>query len=804
MSSWALSFLSERERWSVVWRRAYALAALGLVIYYAAYPAFFIPDYGFTTAWPPNDFGRVIRTVDASHPAAQHLKPGDVLLAVNGRGVVQTAWGPLFPPGQNTYQVTIQRETERQVLELPVRPATGELLRGRLTAGSVAALNWLVAALVLLNARHSDADARRAGNIFLILSVALAASVAALHGAPAGRLGSEPLFPLAAVGLIQLAILPAGRPRPSRENKMFKYAYGWAGVLSVAAVVEILVLHPRGVGLLQPVGLSLYHVFALGVGFSLAANPAILAVRFVRANNVPERRQIGIVLVFTMLAALPLAALYLLPQVLFGQPLLSGDFRLSMVSLLVLGPLSYGYVLYRRRYPGLDRFTVHTLTLLVLGLALLAFYAVLHSVLRQVNTLFLEPLLFALGFVLALSSVTYGASPLRRMVETLIYGSDQVCQDSLRRFTARFSADPEAFILHDFLAEVAGCLRVDRAVLLFVDEQMHSTCVWSAPPGLDDSHAGEIIRSFPKTLILKSQVESEATAPIWRTFAWAVLVLPLYLNGRPLGLLILGPPFPQGNFDARQVNFLEQISGVLAVSVNAVRLFEASLALSRQLVQIRDAERATLASQLHDEPLQRVSAVANALDQLVHKPPSDPAEITAGLEIQRRRLQETMQQLREICAGLYPPVLHQGMAYAVREAVYRFQDETGIRAETVLKLPNGAAIPPEITRAVYHILVEALTNVGKHAGANRVWIRVDGGEGRLRLSVADDGRGHDLPDASLADLVRDRHFGIVGMHTWANLVGGKLALRNRPDGGMQVTLEVSLHADALDDRSPMR
>jgi signal transduction histidine kinase len=110
---------------------------------------------------------------------------------------------------------------------------------------------------------------------------------------------------------------------------------------------------------------------------------------------------------------------------------------------------------------------------------------------------------------------------------------------------------------------------------------------------------------------------------------------------------------------------------------------------------------------------------------------------------------------------------------------------------------------PEIEVAIYRIAQEALTNVVKHAGAERVEVRIadpDSDEGHVLIEVTDDGRGFDPGDA-------DRGFGLLGMRERVTLVRGELELQSRPGKGTTVTARIPVARRAGGDRasvSPMR
>jgi signal transduction histidine kinase len=87
---------------------------------------------------------------------------------------------------------------------------------------------------------------------------------------------------------------------------------------------------------------------------------------------------------------------------------------------------------------------------------------------------------------------------------------------------------------------------------------------------------------------------------------------------------------------------------------------------------------------------------------------------------------------------------------------------------------------------VFRIAQEALQNALRHAGAERIEVRLEDGGGRLALSVADDGRGFD----TAAPEVRGRRLGLTSMEERATELGGHLAIESQPGAGTTVRLDV--------------
>ncbi|MEW9550772.1 sensor histidine kinase [Nonomuraea sp. NPDC050783] len=127
-----------------------------------------------------------------------------------------------------------------------------------------------------------------------------------------------------------------------------------------------------------------------------------------------------------------------------------------------------------------------------------------------------------------------------------------------------------------------------------------------------------------------------------------------------------------------------------------------------------------------------------------------------------------------------------GLAEELRACLDRWSARTGIRAET-WALPAGE-VPPRVARAVLTALREALENVERHSGAATVSVAVTAGDGGLRMTVSDDGRG--LPSGSRSGSGSDGFAGGRGtaaMRAAFAETGGTLTVHGVPDQGTTVT-----------------
>jgi two-component system sensor histidine kinase UhpB len=214
------------------------------------------------------------------------------------------------------------------------------------------------------------------------------------------------------------------------------------------------------------------------------------------------------------------------------------------------------------------------------------------------------------------------------------------------------------------------------------------------------------------------------------------------------------------------------------------RLESERQASGRRVLAAQEAERVGIARDLHDEVGQLLTGVLLQLDAIAGATPTARVDVDEAKDAVRRALDE----VRRISSALRPEMLdHLGLVSALTELATGFARHSRIPVERRFdqELPRLA---PETELAVYRIAQESLTNVARHAAATRVVVTVEAGPGSVVLRVADDGRGFDGQ--------ADEHGGLRSMRERAVLVGGALAIREGPEGGVEVRLEVPAVAPA--------
>jgi two-component system sensor histidine kinase UhpB len=200
----------------------------------------------------------------------------------------------------------------------------------------------------------------------------------------------------------------------------------------------------------------------------------------------------------------------------------------------------------------------------------------------------------------------------------------------------------------------------------------------------------------------------------------------------------------------------------------------------RMVLRAQEEERRRLARDLHDEVNQALTAILLRLEALNQAAPPELGEELAEL---KRLVNQAMEELLQLARQLRPTALDDhGLVSAIKSQLRRFETQTGIEADLETR-GEPQELETDRAIAVYRIVQEALANVARHAGAQRVQVELETNGSGILLTVRDDGRGFE-PDAQSDGL------GLDGMAERARLVGGDLGIDSRPGGGTTLTLEV--------------
>jgi len=218
--------------------------------------------------------------------------------------------------------------------------------------------------------------------------------------------------------------------------------------------------------------------------------------------------------------------------------------------------------------------------------------------------------------------------------------------------------------------------------------------------------------------------------------------------------------------------------------------------LSDRLLKLQDEERRRIARELHDGLAQTVSA-ANMYFARVEQDagrlhPAAVAALTRGMDLVSRAVREA----RSISYLLYPPELRSaGLVADLRMYVEGFSQRTGIDV-SLNALPQANQLPEEMALAMFRIVQQCLSNIHRHSGAQAATIGLAFEDGRLKLEIADHGRG--FPPGVLEAFRGGSSapgVGLSGMRDRVHQFGGKLTIDSNSKGArVMVSLPFTLKA----------
>jgi signal transduction histidine kinase len=259
------------------------------------------------------------------------------------------------------------------------------------------------------------------------------------------------------------------------------------------------------------------------------------------------------------------------------------------------------------------------------------------------------------------------------------------------------------------------------------------------------------------------------------------LYVPMILRDRPIGIIAAhDKTATDARFSDEDVRLAEAFAARAAVAVDlSERVARDAL---RRVVSAQELERRRLARELHDETGQALTSILLGLKSLDDvKGESDLAESTSRL---RELVVTTLQDVRRLAVELRPTALDDfGLVPALERLVETFREQTGLEVDLEPRLGEDR-LPPEVETALYRITQEALTNIVKHAHAQRVSIVLTRRDGSVSAVIEDDGRGFAEGEGSGNGL------GLLGMRERVALVDGRLTIESSLGAGTTLSIEV--------------
>jgi signal transduction histidine kinase len=268
-----------------------------------------------------------------------------------------------------------------------------------------------------------------------------------------------------------------------------------------------------------------------------------------------------------------------------------------------------------------------------------------------------------------------------------------------------------------------------------------------------------------------------------------LLPLIVLLAGLLISSLLFGVLYSLASSRGRAIVLANEITRDLHASNEHLQ------ALSRQLVDLQEAERRHFSRELHDQIGQNLTALSINIDIL-------KSELSGSSDADHRRrlddlaalVEQTNIAIENVTADLRPPMLDDyGLLPALQWYGEEFAKRTGIRVE-VHGDEKMTRLPPTTEIALFRISQEALNNVAKHAQASAVQIDLDPADEDCVLTIADNGVGFAATPAASAR--RRRGMGMMTMRERTQAIKGRFDFDAAPGGGSRIVIHAPYpHAD---------
>ena len=486
--------------------------------------------------------------------------------------------------------------------------------------------------------------------------------------------------------------------------------YGAAILITVEAytVVRSAMLLLLAVGLLLPIGL-LFHAY-------------------IRQGRRSHSSALRLPFWGTTIGLLPFLIFVMVPIVLYGEELIPSYLAVLPV---VLIPASFAYSILQHQLWGIRRLVHRGLVYGLLSLLLMALISVaVYGTDRLLADTDTSVTLWAalLGLILVVGISAY--FPVRRAIRWLVDKAAFGLTPSYPEFLQGLQGDLTGANQHSDVASALGnelCQRLNLEAVVMVgapgddgNPQVKSAVGERAAAAVSALESGKLRLPSP---------ESRDSSGIINWEGEQLLSVPLRASGVDVGLLLLGPKRGGDLFVGTEVALVVNAAPFIAAALERHELSETMRLLNARLTDTEERERARMAIDLHDGPLQK--AVALAWGQ------------GYGATNSKELAQELVAELRELGSQLRPSILDDlGLPSSIEWILEQAIRSTDIRGTLSLEgLDEDTRLPSEVELALFRVTQEAINNVLKHANCDVIEVRIVMEGSQLTLSISDNGVG---------------------------------------------------------------
>ncbi len=270
----------------------------------------------------------------------------------------------------------------------------------------------------------------------------------------------------------------------------------------------------------------------------------------------------------------------------------------------------------------------------------------------------------------------------------------------------------------------------------------------------------------------------------------AFLSVPLLGKRHALGALFVSNAPGGRTFSADNEELLLAFAAQATIAIENARLYTHAEELARL------CERQRIAQALHDTLAQILFTIGLEAEWCVDHLAAD-GQLRQKLQTIRRLAARCSSELRCAIFALRSRYLtsNDSLIELLREQVAEFEAQSGIPA-TLIVPPQQPTLPPMVGEAVYRIVCESLSNVGKHARASAVVVSLNSDGDSVTATIQDNGVG--LPEPLALGLDdSDLHFGVATMRQLTEQAQGNFFIANNDDQGVMVKARFPLPGGCL-------
>jgi NarL family two-component system sensor histidine kinase YdfH len=232
----------------------------------------------------------------------------------------------------------------------------------------------------------------------------------------------------------------------------------------------------------------------------------------------------------------------------------------------------------------------------------------------------------------------------------------------------------------------------------------------------------------------------------------------------------------------RQMNARQEAQLLLAELETANQQLAA---YARQVENLTlETERQRMARELHDTLAQGLAGLILQIEGLeAHLEQGNTAKVAEIAAQAKARARTTLAEARQVIGDLRQQPAA-SMSETIAREVERFRQASGIPCD--LTLPETLVLPEQLGEHVVRCVSEGLTNVMQHARATAVSVKLAEENGRLQVTLHDNGQGFDPAQIPAG------HYGLIGLRERALLAGGELTIHSQPNQGTTLTLTIPI------------